>query len=487
MYTFTLREKKVKFKSKNKMKKTLLFVLFITGAIVNNLSAQIVFQSDFETWTGIQAVTGWNGSKTNIVATPDSAKKDSVLPYHGTYCVKLVNPSTTAKRFSTQPMAVTAGTLYNVRFWAKGAGSVRTGLNGVKNSTGFGYLYGAYVVVSSPTWAVYTQQLLADSTNASAQFLLSVKSTLAASGNLAIDSVTITNGGTATVSTLYGIQFTTASPANSAFMNQYVTTGGIVTAVAYSGTPATQNSYYVQTTGAHAWSAVFVYDFAHPVAIGDSITFSGLVEEYYNETEIANISNFTKVSSGNPVPAVTLVDLTSIQKEQYEGMLVKVKDVNEVRYNTASAWYVFADSTGGIDTVDNNSFTYAFTQGKRYTITGVVHFENANWIEPRNIGDIDSVNVSSGIRELENAFSNMNIYPNPNNGLFTVSVDILQDEKTMDVMLTDITGRVIYNKQVESHKGPASFQMNTTNYERGTYFLEIRNAQSRTVRKLIVQ
>jgi hypothetical protein len=231
----------------------------------------------------------------------------------------------------------------------------------------------------------------------------------------------------------------------------------------------------VQTTGAKAWAAVNVYDFSHPVAMGDSITFSGLVEEYYNETEIANVSNFTKVSSGNPIPVATLVDLTSIQNEKYEGMLIKVKDANDVRYNATGAWNVFSDSTGGIDTVDNIIFTYGFTTGKTYNVTGVVHFEYANWIEPRNIGDIDSVNVTAaGILENKNDFSNMNIYQ-------------LRDEKTMNVVLTDITGRIIYKRELESHTGTSSFQMNTTSFDKGTYFLEIGNSQSRSVRKVIVQ
>ncbi len=469
------------------MKKFILFSLCLTGLFSMNLSAQVLFQSDFETWTGIQAATGWNGSKSNIVATVDSAKKDSVLPYHGSYCVKLVNLTTTAKRYSTQPLAVTAGTVYNVRFWAKGAGSVRTGLAGVKQSTGFGYVYGAYIAVASPTWAVFNQQLLADSTNSAAQFLFSVKSTLAASGNLAIDSVTISGVGSAHVASLYNIQFTAATPANSPFMNEYVTTGGIVTAV-YNGSTGTQSGYYVQTTGAKAWAAANIYDYSHIVSMGDSITFSGLVQEYYNETEIANIGNFTKVSSGNPIPAATLVGLNTIQNEQYEGMLIKVKDVNDVRYNAAQAWYVFADSTGGIDTVDNVIFTYNYTQGKKYNITGVVHFEYANWIEPRNIGDIDSINVTAaGIKEYQNDFANMNIYPNPNNGMFTVSFDVLGDERTMDVILTDITGRIIYKKELDTHTGASTLQMNTSSFDKGTYFLEIGNTQSRSVRKVIVQ
>lgn len=473
------------------MKKILFSSMLIAGLFINKISAQVVLQSDFETWTGVEAVTGWDGSATNILVTGDSARKDSIAPKHGLYCVKLVNISATAKRFSTQPIAVASGSIYTMRFWAKGAGSIRTGLDGVKPSTGFGYEYNSYITVNSPTWTVYTQTLMADSTNSAAQFLFSIKSTIAASGNLDIDSVTITKIGTAPTESLYNVQYTTATPANSPYMNQFVNTGGIVTAV-YNGTtsPPSQSGYYVQTSGAHAWSAVNVYDYSHPVAIGDSVTFSGMVVEYYNETEIQQVCNFTKVSSGNQaLTPPTVVGLTNIQNEKYEGLLIKAKDITEVRYNAAQKWYVFSDSTTGIDTVDNFIYTYSYTQGKKYNITGVVKFEYAFWIAPRNIGDIDSINVTSttGISTYKNEFSDMNIYPNPNNGVFTVSLNVPEEIKNTDVLLTDLTGRLIHKERLDIQSGKSSLQINTTGIEKGTYFLEISNSQARTVKKIIVQ
>jgi hypothetical protein len=167
--------------------------------------------------------------------------------------------------------------------------------------------------------------------------------------------------------------------------------------------------------------------------------------------------------------------------------LVKVKDVTDVRYNSAQAWYVFSDSTGGIDTVDNNSYTYSYTQGKKYNITGVVHFEYANWIEPRSISDIDSVNVTAGINSYQNDFANLNIYPNPNNGTFTVSVKVTEDMKNTDVILTDLAGRLIHKEQFDILSGTGSLQINTKGIEKGTYFLEISSSKARTVRKVIVQ
>jgi hypothetical protein len=466
------------------MKKKLLIVVAVAGFLANTAQAQILLQSDFETWTG-STVAGWNGSKTNCTTTPDSVKQNMVSAYHGTSSVELVNPGTTSKRFSTQPLAVTAGTLYSIRFWAKGAGSIRTGLAGVKYSTGFGYEYGAYIAVNSPSWAVYTQSLLADSTNSAAQFLFSVKSTLVASGNLDVDSVTIRSVGSAQVESLYNIQYTTSVPANSTFNNQYVTTGGIVTAV-YNGTGGTQSGYYVQSTGASAWAAMNVYDYAHPVAMGDSITFSGQVSEYYNETEISNVVNFTKVSSGNTLPAPVVVTMTSIHDEKYEGMLVKVNNTSCVRYNTAAAWYVFNDATTGVDTVDNIIYTYNYTIGKKYDITGVVHFEYDFWLEPRTISDIDSINVTSGIQEFNN-FSDFKVYPNPNKGNFTVVITSARAEKNSTILVRDLTGRIIYQEQRDTNMGSSTWDITTTGLAKGIYFLEVNNAEAKAVQKITIE
>ena len=284
-------------------------------------------------------------------------------------------------------------------------------------------------------------------------------------------------------------------------MGQWVNTGGIVTAT-YSSVPSGTvtpylEGFYVQTRNANAWAAVNVYDGNHIMAVGDSVTFSGYVVEFYNETEIQQVVNFTNVSHNNqaltPPTVVAFGGTNTIQSEQNEGLLVKARDVTEFRYNHAQAWYVFYDSTmtAGInseDTVDNIIYTYTFTQSKKYNITGVVHFEYAMWIEPRNQLDIDSINVTtSGIKSFDSNSSDVNIYPNPNNGVFTVSLNVLANEKTTDIILTDITGRVIYKDQLDTQASTASSKINTSGLEKGTYFMQISNSQSNTVKKVIVQ
>ncbi len=291
--------------------------------------------------------------------------------------------------------------------------------------------------------------------------------------------------------TLWNIQYSTVDSVgaipNSPYMNQYVNTGGIITGTFGYG-------YYVQTSYATEWAAINVYDKTYKPAVGDSVTFTGQVIEYYNETEMDSISNFVIVSHGNQArtPA-TVVGLDSIQRRKYQGMLVKIKDATCLRYNASAVWWVFYDSTmtksiNSEDTIDNIIYTpQKYTPGKRYNITGCIHFEYANWIEPRNIHDIDSINVTAGIDEYQNNSTDVDIFPNPNNGVFTVSVNSTVNAKNTVVRLTDITGREIYRGQTDIYTGKNSLPMNISNLAKGTYLLQISNEQNNTVKKLIIQ
>jgi predicted extracellular nuclease len=288
---------------------------------------------------------------------------------------------------------------------------------------------------------------------------------------------------------LWDIQYSTVDTCgavpNSAYNNQNVCTGGIITGVDYKG-------YWLQTSHATEWAALFVYDKAYHPSVGDSVILTGLVTEYYNGTELKTITSFTTVSSGNQaLTPPTIVAFDSIQKRKYQSLLVKVKDAQCVRYNAAQAWYVFSDSTitnskPSEDTIDNDAFTYTFTQWKRYNITGCIQFEYANWMEPRNIYDIDSLN-NTAIRNYQNDFTNIISYPNPNNGEFTLTIESLADAVNTHIKLYDLTGRLIYDKQLEINTGTNTIPISLNNLEKGTYFLQLTNDQSDKCNKIIVQ
>lgn len=289
---------------------------------------------------------------------------------------------------------------------------------------------------------------------------------------------------------LYNIQYSPVdSPyavPNSTYANQYVKTGGIITGVCSYG-------YYMQTSYATEWAAINVYDktYASTVAVGDSVTLTAQVTEYYNETELDSVKTLTVVSSGNQArtPA-TVIALDSIQQRRYQGMLIKIKDATCIRYNTTAAWWVFSDSTmlnhtTCEDTVDNILMaTQTYIPGDKYDITGCIHFEYANWIEPRSAADIQLV---AGIGNIQNNFAEVNVFPNPSNGIFTASVELTNNEKNTNIVLTDLTGRVIQQQQLNLYTGKNTIPINISNLEKGIYFLQMGNSEAITVKKILVQ
>jgi hypothetical protein len=273
---------------------------------------------------------------------------------------------------------------------------------------------------------------------------------------------------------LWNIQYSTVDSVgaipNSPYTNQYVNTGGIITGKFGYG-------YYVQTSNAHEWAAVNVYDRTYSPAVGDSVTFTGQVTEYYNETEMDSISNFVIVSSGNQaLTPVTYVGLDSIQRRKYQALLVKIKDASCVRYNAAAVWWVFSDSTmtDGVnseDTIDNIIYSpQHYTPGKRYDITGCVHHEYANWIEPRNKNDIDSVNVFSGIMNYQNNAADISVFPNPNNGKFTLSITSRSISGTNSVEIYNMLGEKVYSSSSIQHP---TFNINLSSLPAGIYLYRV--------------
>ena len=59
-------------------------------------------------------------------------------------------------------------------------------------------------------------------------------------------------------------------------------------------------------------------------AIGDEVTVTGTVAEYYDMTELTDVSAFSIVSSGNPVTPAVLAS-NEVAQEQWEGQLVRVE------------------------------------------------------------------------------------------------------------------------------------------------------------------
>ena len=75
------------------------------------------------------------------------------------------------------------------------------------------------------------------------------------------------------------------------------------------------------------------------------------------------------------------------------------------------------------------------------------------------------------------------IYPNPGSGLFTVDYQ-LNEDADVSVMVTDLLGNVILNKNLKVGSGFYSDVLDMTNYENGMYIVIITTNSKTTTEKI---
>ena len=168
--------------------------------------------------------------------------------------------------------------------------------------------------------------------------------------------------------------------ASSPYSGQSVTTQGLVTAV-FPG------SYFIQD-GDSAWCGVYVYDSAHNPKVGDSISFSANVSEYYDLTELKDLSNFSILSSDNPLPTPIVLSTLAANEEQWEGVYIQVRSA--VCTNPAlgyGEWEV-NDGSGAL-VVDNMGIEYTATKDVAYEVVGPLNYSYSQYkIAPSSEADI---------------------------------------------------------------------------------------------------
>jgi len=417
------------------------------------------------------------GSKTTFAN--DSVIQNATTPYHGLYSAKLVNTSTSHKRFSTQVVPIVQGKAYMISYSARGRGSIRAGLFSDASNAGAGYMYANYQSVNSATWFRFKQSLIADTTNSTtSQFLLSVRSTVAANGHLDVDSVTIQEYTPSIGVSLYNIEYTTSGSGKSPYFGQAVIDfGGIATATYGTG-------YYLQTTGTNAWAGILVYDPTNSVsvAIGDSIKITAIIDEYYYMTEATNVTSFQKVSSGNAVPAPAILATTNdINQEMYEGILVQstAPYVNASWSSTFQNWLI--DDGTGSATIDDqiySSFPVSAPPAGTYQVTGPVNYAfSAYSIEPRTAADVVFV---SGIEQYTNTL-NAEVYPNPVSNELNIKLPFVAAKA--NVSIVDVLG----NEVVSVNTAGNEISLKEINLTAGIYFVKVIADNKVSLTKIVKQ
>jgi len=191
----------------------------------------------------------------------------------------------------------------------------------------------------------------------------------------------------------------------STYVGQTVVVSGVVST--NFGSVGTSRSFFIQDRAGGPCSGVMVYvpsSAGTPsITIGDSVTLTGVVGEYFGNTQVqvnnlANLIVHTNVGAPNPTVIMAgLLDTTATSgyfgsqpdtAEMYEHVLVEVVGFVADTGLAQGDWTV-TDGTGFAYVRKNGRYTYNPRPGDPLTVRGIVHtYFNLYRIQPRSDADV---------------------------------------------------------------------------------------------------
>ena len=181
------------------------------------------------------------------------------------------------------------------------------------------------------------------------------------------------------ITSIYDIQGQTdVSP----FEGQVVSTTGVVTG-------NFGEDYFIQA-GSGAWNGLFVYDPGRNPQIGDSIIVTGLIEEYYDKTELKEVEGYYLISSNTDLPDPVVIN-TGDGGEAYESVLVQVQNAicTDDEYQANFYMWTVDDGSGDMLVHNTSIFEYEPVLGETYNVTGPLNYDFDEWkIEIRVESDV---------------------------------------------------------------------------------------------------
>ena len=173
--------------------------------------------------------------------------------------------------------------------------------------------------------------------------------------------------------------------------------------------------------------------------IGDSVILDGEVDEYFDLTELVNVTNVQVISTGNSYN-VNNCTTAAANSEDFEGCMVQVTNATCVNDTAGFGEWIINDGTGDL-TVDDLLFSYTPIINYFYDVTGPMTYNyGAYKLLPRDAADI---NQFVGLIENRNTF--LDIYPNPTSDFIQIV-----SPKTTNASIFNMKGLLVKNFSLNS-------------------------------------
>ena len=217
------------------------------------------------------------------------------------------------------------------------------------------------------------------------------------------DEISFSVSETGAITSIYDIQFVSdpatddASPLNG----QEVTIQGVVTAEFWG---SDQFRYMFVQDAEGPWNGIVCFEYdgwddfnwvdasgnPHPgPGEGDEVTLTGMVEEYFNLTELASVTSGIVHGEADEEIEPSLISLSDMG-EAYEGCLLRVEDVTVTNSDLGYGEWEIGDGTTTVRCDDKWDYFYYPAEGHQLAdIEGVLDYNYSNYkLQPRLARDV---------------------------------------------------------------------------------------------------
>ncbi len=246
-------------------------------------------------------------------------------------------------------------------------------------------------MVASPG-SIFSGTIPAQAANAVVSYTISATDDLGGVSTTEASSYIVYGG---SITTIASLQDGTVPAGTS------VTIEGIVTAEPYAFYPEDDLHYYFIQDDFSAQSGIKVYDPGRPLAEGDEIRMTGTVTEYYDMTEIIDVTEIEVLSSGNTMDP--LVITLGGDMEMYEGCLVELQDVSVSEAANDYGEWIVTDGTNTQVVDDAADYFYTPVVGEVLSsVVGVIDYSYGIYkLLPRLAKDIQTADGLTRIQAIQ--------------------------------------------------------------------------------------
>ncbi len=223
------------------------------------------------------------------------------------------------------------------------------------------------------------------------------------------------------------------------------------------------------------------FDVAKPVIINTVDVYATTAGMRTIEILDANGNWVTDTTVNIPASPTTPATVT-INRTVYPGTnyFIKLRGLVDCYRNSDGAAYPYIDGGSSAVTITNSN---AGAPGYYYFFYNW-QFTNIICNTGRTAVLITDTCSLTGVNEIF-ANNQLDVYPNPNEGLFTVSFNT----STLDnyvVKVVNAIGQTVYEQKLENFSGKYSKNIDITTFRKGVYMLSVSNSKNETIKKVIV-